>query len=92
MIRNYLKSYLYLFVISISLTIILSIISYFTNNPLTIIKTLIPFISIFISSLILGRNVKEKAYLEAIKYSSIYIILIVILKANGNFKASKILI
>ena len=33
-----------------------------------------------ISSIILGKNIKEKAYLEGIKFSSIYIILSIILK------------
>lgn len=75
MLKNYLKSYLYLFSLIIILTLILSIINYFFNFPTTIIKILIPSISILISSIILGKNTKEKAYIEGIKFSSIYIVL-----------------
>lgn len=80
MIKNYLKSYLYLILSIISLSIILSILNYFTNKPLLILKTIIPIISISISSIILGKNSKEKAYLEGIKYSTIFLILISIIK------------
>ena len=75
MLKNYLKSYLYLFSLIIILTLILSIINYFFNIPTNIIKLLIPTISILISSIILGKNTKEKAYIEGIKFSSIYIVL-----------------
>lgn len=79
MIKNYLKSYIYLFSIILILTIILSILSYYLLIPTKIIKLLIPLISIFISSIILGKNTKEKAYLEGIKFTSIYIIISIIL-------------
>ena len=41
---------------------------------------IIPIISIFISSIILGKVTKEKAYLEGLKFSTIYLIIISILK------------
>lgn len=80
MIKSYLKSYLYLFGIIIISTLVISIINYFINIPIKKIKIIISIISLFISSIILGRNVKNKAYLEAIKFSSIYLIIITILK------------
>ena len=80
MIKKYLKSYLYLFGLILLLTLIISIISYLTNKNMTIIKIIIPVISTFISCIILGKNTKEKAYLESIKFSSIYVILTIILK------------
>lgn len=79
MFKKYLKSYIYLFSSIIILTIILSITNYFINFPTKVIKVLIPIISIFISSIILGKNTKEKAYLEGIKFTSLYIILSIIL-------------
>jgi len=90
MFKKYLKSYGILFVLIIIITILLSIINYFTNTENNIIKLIIPVISILISSIILGKNSKEKAYIEGIKFSLIYIILItiikLILKTNFNFK------
>lgn len=90
MFKKYLKSYLYLFTILITLTLLLSITNYFINIPTKIIKLLIPILSIFISSIILGKNTKEKAYLEGIKFTSIYIlisIIITIITDNSfNFK------
>lgn len=79
MLKNYLKSYLYLFSLIIILTFILSITNYFFNIQIKIIKLLIPIISILISSIILGKNTKSKAYIEGIKFTSIYIFLSIIL-------------
>ena len=79
MLKNYLKSYAYLFSLILILTIILSIINYFIIIPTKIIKLLIPIISILISSIILGKNTKEKAYLEGLKFSSLYIFLSIII-------------
>lgn len=90
MLKNYLKSYIYLITSLIIFTIIFTIINYFTTNSLSIIKILIPIISILISSFILGKNTKNKAYLEGIKFSLIYLIfttiLKLILKTSFNYK------
>lgn len=90
MLKNYLKSYAYLFGLIILLTLILSIINYFFTIPVSFFKLLIPIISLLTSSIILGKNTKSKAYLEGIKFSSIYIILSIIIsiitKNSFNFK------
>ena len=78
MLKKYLKSYLYLFGSILVITLILSIINYFYTFPTKVIKLLIPIISILISSIILGKNTKEKAYLEGLKFTLIYIILSII--------------
>jgi len=79
MLKNYLKSYAYLFGLILILTLILSTINYFITFPTKVIKLLIPIISILISSIILGKNTKQNAYLEGLKFTSIYIILSIIL-------------
>ena len=84
MLKNYLKSYLYLFSSILILTIILSLLNYFLTFPTKIIKLLIPIISIFISSIILGESSKEKAYLEGLKFTSLYIILSIIISIMHN--------
>ena len=90
MIKKYLKSYLYLFGLILVLTIIISIISYLSGNNLTILKYITPIISIFVGSFILGRNTKEKAYLEGIKFAIPYILLTIIIniifKSGFNIK------
>ncbi len=92
MIKKYLKSYAYLFSILLILTLIFSLISYFTNSSSTIIKILIPVISMLISTIILGKKTTSLAYLEGIKFSTIYIILALIinyliLRNPFNYKA-----
>ena len=91
MIKTYLKSYGYLFGIIIILSIILSIINYFANVSLNTIKLIIPILSMLISSIILGKNVKSKAYLEGLKFSIVYLIIITsikrILSTPFNYKA-----
>ena len=90
MIKTYLKSYGYLFGLIIILTIILSILNYFIPFKAETIKLIIPIISMLVSSLFLGKSTKEKAYLEGIKFSTIYIIFTIIikilLKTNFNYK------
>ena len=80
MLKKYLKCYGYLLGIIIILTLILSIVNYFVNLPTGTIKIIIPIISMLIASFILGKDTKEKAYLEGIKVSVIYIIITIILK------------
>ena len=80
MIKKYLKYYGLLIGIIIILTLIISIINYFINIPINTFKIIIPIISMFISCLFLGKSSKEKAYLEGIKFSLIYIIITIILK------------
>ena len=90
MIKKYLKSYIYLFSLIIILTLLLSIFNYFIPFKSNLIKILISIISMFISSIILGKNAKEKAYLEGIKFSTIFLlfasIIKIIIKSSFNYK------
>ena len=90
MLKKYLISYAYLFSSILILTLLLSIINYFFIIPTKVIKILIPIISILISTFILGKNTKQKAYLEGLKFTSIYIIISIIIsiltKNPFNFK------
>lgn len=80
MIKTYLKSYLYLLIIILFLTIILSIINYFIPFDNTIFMICIPTIAMFSSCIILGKYCKQKAYIEGIKFSLVYLILMTIFK------------
>ena len=90
MIKKYLKCYGYLFGMIIILTLLLSIINYFVKVPANTISLIIPIISMLVGSFMLGKNTKEKAYLEGIKFSSIYIVLTIIfkllMKMDFNYK------
>ena len=91
MIKNYLKCYGYLIGMIIVMTLILSLINYFVKIPSTVIKILIPIISLFVSSMLLGRNIQEKGYIEGIKFGMGYLIVAmiikVILRTGFNYKA-----
>ncbi len=80
MLKKYLLSYSYLLGIIIIITLIVSILNYFIPFKINLIKIITPIIAIFISSIILGKNSKQKAYLEGIKFVSIFIIITIILK------------
>lgn len=94
MIKTYLKSYAYLFGSIIILTFLLSIINYFITIPSNTIKIIIPILSMFLSTIILGKNVKQKAYLEGIKFSLIYLVIITIIKLilKSTFNLNAIII
>ncbi len=78
MLKNYFKSYLYLFSLLLILTIFISLLNYLFEKNFTIIKLIIPAISILVASIILGKKVKEKAYLEGLKFSLFFIIIAII--------------
>lgn len=69
-------------ILSIIISIfVLTIINYFellNNNIIDIIKTIIVLVNIFINSYFIGKNSKNKGYLEGIKFGSIFIILILL--------------
>ena len=75
----------------IVMTLILSLINYFVKIPSTVIKILIPIISLFISSVFLGKSIQEKGYIEGIKFGMGYLIVSMIIKVilgtGFNYKA-----
>ena len=84
---KYLKSLIYTSGILIGSCIIITILNYFnivSGNLLKIIELLIPIISIFIGSYILGKNSNNKGYIEGLKYGSIWIILFLIINIIFN--------
>ena len=83
MIKTYLKSYLYLFILITIMTIILSIINYFIPKNMEIFKIIIPVIAMLIAAINLGKRVKNKAYLEGIKFSGILNSFLVISPSNN---------
>lgn len=80
MFKKYLKNYGYLYGLILILTILLSVFNYFISFKSDIIKIIIPLFSMFASAIILGKKTKEKAYLEGIKFSSIFILITIIIK------------
>lgn len=90
MFKTYLKCYGYLIILIIFMSLILSTLSYLFNKEFIIIKNIIPYISLLISTIILGKNSNKLAYLEGIKFSIIYLIISIILtlifKYTFNYK------
>ncbi len=90
MLKTYLKTYGYLLGLILISLIILSVINYFINIKSFIIKIVLPLISLLVSSIYLGKNSKESAYLEGLKFASSYLILTsifkVIFKTAFSFK------
>lgn len=79
---KYLKSLIYTSGILIGSCIILTVFSYFGiiyGSVLKIIELLIPVISIFVGSYILGKNSNNKGYIEGIKYGSIWVLLFLVI-------------
>lgn len=97
---NYIKkigiSILYSMISLFILTLILTIFSYFniiSDDFTSILKILIPIISIIIGSYKLGKNSNKLGYLEGAKYGLICIILLLIfnLIINNDFKVRYLL-
>ena len=86
MLKNWLIAIGYFWTIFLILALLQTILNYFnilSQNTLSIFKLLIPIISITISSYKLGKNSKEKGYLEGIKIGltiiSSFIIFVILL-------------
>ena len=77
--KDLLKSTILFFLIITISTIFITIIDYFNLFNTNIIKLVIPILSIFISSYILGIKTKKLGYLSGIKLSSIIIVLFLVL-------------
>ena len=82
---TYIKKYglrlIYTIILIIILIGILTIFYYYdliNTNTYDVLKLILLLISIFLNSFILGKNVKEKGYLEGIKFGLIIIILLLI--------------
>ena len=86
---KYLKSSIYTLCILIGSTIVITILNYFNilmGNVLKITELLIPIISIFIGSYILGKSSNNKGYIEGLKYGVVWIILFLIINLiSKNF-------
>ena len=86
---KYLKSSIYTLCILIVSTIVITILNYFNvlmGNVLKITELLIPIISIFIGSYILGKSSNNKGYIEGLKYGIAWIILFLIINLiSKNF-------
>lgn len=93
-IKNISISFLYIIGVTIVLTFIMTLLSYFniiTGSVLTITKIIITFIAIFIGGFIIGKKSKTKGWLEGIKLGIIILIILsiinfLILKVNFEFR------
>lgn len=79
---KYLKPLLFAFISLLILTFVFTFFNYinFINGTLfNIIKILIPFISLFIGSFLIGKQEKEKGYLNGLIIGIVFIILLLII-------------
>lgn len=96
-IKNVSFSILYIIASLLILTFIMTIFSYFNiigNGFVTILKILIPIISLFIGGIYMGKKSIKKGWLEGLKLSLIFLILLVIfefLALDKSFEIKNIL-
>ena len=83
---KYLKSSIYTLCILLGCAIIITILNYFNILMGKITELLIPIISIFIGSYIVGKSSNNKGYIEGLKYGVVWIILFLIINLiSKNF-------
>jgi len=83
---NYLKvlgkSFIYILSILFISTIIITLLNYinfFGNKLVTLSKIIVPIVSIFVGGFIIGKNSKQKGWLEGLKLGMIIILILLIL-------------
>ena len=80
-IKNSLFSILFIIISLIILTFLLTLFSYFNiinDKTVSIFKIIIPIISLLIGGYNIGKNSNKKGWLEGLKLSIIFIILLII--------------
>lgn len=80
-IKNSLFSIIFIIISLIVLTFILTLFSYFNifnDKTVSIFKIIIPIISLLIGGYYIGKNSNEKGWLEGLKLSIVFIILLII--------------
>lgn len=85
-LKNSLKSLLYIFSIIIVSTFLVTTLNYFNiigSKLLTIFKILIILSSMFTGGIIIGKNSKQKGWLEGIKLGLIVTVILVLFKYLG---------
>lgn len=85
-LKNSLKSLLYIFSIIIVSTFLVTTLNYFNiigSKLLTIFKILIILSSMFTGGIIIGKNSKQKGWLEGIKLGLIVTVILILFKYLG---------
>ncbi len=88
-------SLLYVLIITVSLTFLITIFSYFnifSDNITKVFKLLTPIIGMFVGGILMGTKTNKKGFLEGIKLGVIVdIILVIISLITNSIKISSIL-
>lgn len=96
-IKNVSLSILYIILIMLVLTFILTLFSYFNiigDKVISIFKIIIPVVSLFIGGFLIGKKSLKKGWLEGLKLSLIFLILLIIfeyLALDQSFNIKNIL-
>lgn len=96
-LKNLGISFLYILGTILALTFITTLLSYFnilSDKVTSIIKIIIPIISMLIGSFYIGKNSLKKGFLEGLKLGSIFSIFLIIfnyLGLNNSFKVKHLL-
>lgn len=96
-IKNVSISILYIVVSLLILTFILTLFSYFNiigDKTVSIFKIIIPVISLFIGGFFIGKKSLKKGWLEGLKLSLIFLIILIIfeyLALNQSFNIKNLL-
>lgn len=94
--KKYLKSLGYIFSLIITLTFLVTILNYiglFKGTFFTILKFIIPAISMFIGGVIVGKNSEKKGWLNCLKIGVIAILIIILVSiiARNTFNIKNII-
>lgn len=96
-LKNLSLSFLYIIIPILTLTFLITILSYFNiinDKVVSIFKILIPIISILIGSIYIGKHSKKKGFLEGLKLGvifSLFLIIFNIFVFNNFFKLKYLL-
>ena len=93
--KYWLKCFIVSLIFILGLNLICTILNYIgiiNFNVVSILKYIIPFISIFVGGYLIGNKSMNKGWLEGIKFSLIFIILFIILNLFYGFNYKQLIL
>ena len=96
-LKNLGKCFLYIISVLLISTIVITILNYFDilgSKLVTFFKIIIALVSMFIGGVIMGKNSKQKGWLEGLKLASIITVIIIILNCiilNQSWKIKNLI-
>jgi len=86
-LKNFIISVFISIILMLTLVLFITLLNYYdviSSNVLSVLKIIIPLLCVFISGLFLGTKATKRGYLEGIKISAVFILMLILFNVLLN--------